>query len=72
MDAHLWCCPQKSVTKVVHKDRRAAMLQKARENDNADSEFSEGRRNAFINGGDNLFFAGSDIPGRKLYDTRRK
>ena len=48
------------------------MLQKARENDNADSEFSEGRRNAFINGGDNLFFAGSDIPGRKLYDTRRK
>ena len=34
------------------------MLQKAGENDNADSEFCEGRRSAFVNKGSNYFSHG--------------
>ena len=58
---------------MVYKDRRAAILSKdsakGREHDAADSEFSEGRRNVFVNEGNNLFFAGSDILDRKSYNT---
>ena len=45
-------------------DRRAATLQKSRTSDKADNEFCEGRRNVFVNKGDNSFFAGSDVPAR--------
>ena len=48
------------------------MLQNASENDNADSEFSTGRQNAFASEGNNLFFAGSDIPDRKSDDIRHQ
>ena len=37
------------------------MLQKTRKMI-ADSEFGEGRRSTFANEGNNLFFAGSDVP----------
>lgn len=45
------------------------MLQKAEKNDHADSEFSEGRRNAFVHPENNKFFVGSDAPDKRQYDT---
>ena len=56
---------------VVHKDRRAAMLQKAGKHDDADNEFCEGRRNAFTNKGNHLFFVGGDTPAKRRYNIHR-
>ncbi len=46
------------------------MLQKARKL-TADSEFCERRRKTFVTEGNNSFFAGSNIPGKKSCDTFR-
>ena len=53
---------------VFTRDRRAATLPKGRKNDSR-QRVCEGRRNIFVNGGNNLFFVGSDIPYRKRQDT---
>ncbi len=55
--------------KVVHKDRRAAMLQKGRKM-SADSEFCERQRNDFATGGNNQFFVGCDIIGQQTVQNR--
>ncbi len=54
--------------KVVHKDRRAAMLQKGRKTP-ADSEFCERQRNAFATEGNKLFFVGCDMQDNRQYNT---
>ena len=43
---------------------------KRQENDGADSEFCERRRNAFANGGNNLFFVGSDMSDKRQLKIR--